>query len=285
MTEILNGSVLAQTIKEKVAQRVADLRQPPGLGVILIGDNVASHLYVDLKEKASKEVGIFVEKHVFPADVQESVVKEKIRALNMRSDINGILVQLPLPEHLNTDEIIKAIHPTKDVDGFHPENRNALLEDRPILVPPVALAIMRLIQATRQPLQDKVAVILGNSAVFAEPILELLKENGVTGEWVSRETEGFADICRVADIVIVAVGELGFLTQKMVKASAIVIDVGTNKTPEGKVRGDANPELQGYAGFLSKVPGGVGPLTVAYLLMNVVKARELQERAMEMEEV
>lgn len=281
MTEILNGTVLAKTIKEKVAQRVADLRQPPGLGVILVGDDSASHLYVSLKEKAGKEAGVYVEKHLFPENVKAKTVIEKIDELNKRADINGILVQLPLPKHLDVDSIIEAIHPTKDVDGFHPESRKALLADEPLLVPPVALAIMRLIQATHQPLSGRTAVILGNSSTFAEPIIELLKENGVAAEWVSRETEGYKNICRVADILIVAIGELAFVTKDMVKDSAIVIDVGTNKTPEGKVRGDASPELEGHAGFLSQVPGGVGPLTVAYLLMNIIKAKDVQERAKE----
>lgn len=281
MTEILNGTVLATSIKEKVAQRVADLRQPPGLGVILVGENPASHLYVSLKEKAGKEVGIYVEKHLFPENAKAKEIIKKINELNKRADINGILVQLPLPSGINTDDVIEAIHPTKDVDGFHPENRKALLADEPILVPPVALAIMRLIQATRQPLKGRTAVILGNSAIFAEPVIELLKESGVNAEWVSRETSGFADICRVADIVIVALGQAGFLTRDMVKDSAIVIDVGTNKTPERKTLGDASPELRGHSGFLSQVPGGVGPLTVAYLLMNVIKAKDVQDRARE----
>lgn len=281
MTEVLNGTVLAQAIKEKVAQRVVDLRQPPGLGVILVGDNPASHLYVSLKEAAGKEVGIYVEKYFFSETAEAESILEKIHELNKRQDINGILVQLPLPKHLNTDEIIDAIHPTKDVDGFHSENRKSLLEDEPLLVPPVALAIMRLIQATRQPLKGRTAVILGNSPIFAEPIIELLKESGVTAEWISRETPGFGSICRVADIIVVAVGKLGFLTKDMVKDSAIVIDVGTNKTPAGKTRGDASPDLEGHAGFMSQVPGGVGPLTVAYLLMNVIKAKDVQERARE----
>lgn len=280
MTEMLNGTILAHAMKEKVTQRVADLRQPPGLGVIIVGNNPASHLYVSLKEKAGKEVGIYVEKHLFPEDTSAQTLIEKIHELNKRTDIHGILVQLPLPQHLATDAIIAEIHPTKDVDGFHPENRKALLADAPILVPPVSLAIMRLIQATHQPLKARTAVILGNSAIFAEPIIELLKENGVPAEWISRETPGYKDICKVADIVVVAVGEEGFLTKDMVKNSAIVIDVGTNKTKEGKVRGDAHPDLQGHAGFLSQVPGGVGPLTVAYLLMNVVKAKDVQERAL-----
>jgi methylenetetrahydrofolate dehydrogenase (NADP+) / methenyltetrahydrofolate cyclohydrolase len=144
-------------------------------------------------------------------------------------------------------------------------------------VPPVALAIMRLIQATRRPLTNRTAVIIGNSEVFAEPLIELLREAGVPATFVTRDTAALAAVTRAADIVIVAVGEAGFLKPDMVKEAAIVIDVGTNKL-EGKTVGDADPSLEGHAGFLSKVPGGVGPLTVAYLLTNVMKAMEAQNR-------
>ncbi len=281
MTEILNGSVLAQAIKDKVAERVANLRQPPGLGVILVGDNPASHLYVSLKERAGKEVGVYVEKHLFEQNVSEETLLETIANLNKRQDIQGIILQLPLPEHLNVDTLILAIHPTKDVDGFHPENRRALLADTPMLVPPVALAIMRLIQATHQPLKGKQAVILGNSEIFAEPLKELLRENDVQAEFVASTDAEAQEKTRLADIVIVATGNAHMLTRGFVKESAIVIDVGTNKTPEGKVIGDASPTLLDWAGFLSKVPGGVGPLTVAYLFMNLIKAKELQEQAMQ----
>lgn len=277
MTEILNGVVLANNIKRKTKTRIADSKNPPGLAVLLIGDNPASKLYVKLKEEAARDVGIYVEKHEYPADVTTEELVDKIHELNARQDIHGILVQLPLANQ-DVDTVIGAIHPAKDVDGFHPENRKALLNNTPVLVPPVALAIMRLIQATHRSLAKDSAVIIGNSEIFAEPIIELLRESGVPTTFVKRDTAALAAVTRAADIVIVAVGEAGFLKKDMVKEAAIVIDVGTNKVA-GKTVGDADPELEGHAGFLSKVPGGVGPLTVAYLLTNVMKAMEAQQRA------
>ncbi len=277
MTEILNGSVLAKTIRNKATKRVAGFEHPPGLAVILVGDNPASSLYVGLKEKAAKEVGIYVERHQYTNDATTEHIIEKINELNARKDINGILVQLPLPNQ-NTDAIISAIHPVKDIDGFHPENRKALLQNAPILVPPVALSIMRLVQASRQPVAGKHSVIVGNSEIFAEPIIELMREAGVSATFIKKGSAGIDAITRAADILVIAVGEAGYLTPDKVKDAAIVIDVGTNKV-SGKTVGDAASDLEGHAGFLSPVPGGVGPLTVAYLLMNVIKAKELQDRA------
>lgn len=276
MTEILNGSVLAENIKRKTKTRIQKLKHPPGLAVILVGDNPASMLYIKLKEEAAKEAGIYVEKFTYAAEVSTAELIDKINTLNARADIHGILVQLPLPNQ-NTDEVIAAIHPAKDVDGFHPENRRALLADAPVLVPPVALAVMRLVQATHRPISNRSAVIVGNSEIFAEPIIELMREAGVTASLVKRDTPALAAVTRAADIVVVAVGEAGFLKPDMVKEAAIVIDVGTNKVGN-KTVGDADPNLEGHVGFLSKVPGGVGPLTVAYLLTNVIKAMETQSR-------
>ncbi len=279
MTEILNGSVLAKTIRSKATKRVAGFEHPPGLAVILVGDNPASSLYVGLKEKAAKEVGIYVERHQYSNEATAEHIIEKINELNGRKDINGILVQLPLPNSADTDAVISAIHPVKDIDGFHPENRKALLQNAPVLVPPVALSIMRLIQASRQPVSNKHGVIIGNSEIFAEPIIELMREAGISATFVKKDTAGLDAITRAADIIVVAVGEANFLTKDKVKDAAIVIDVGTNKV-NGSTIGDASNDLFGHAGFLSPVPGGVGPLTVAYLLMNVIKAKELQERAL-----
>jgi len=276
MSEILNGAVLANNIKNKTKTRIAKLKYPPGLAVILVGDNPASTLYVRLKEEAAKNVGIYVEKIVYPGDVTTQELVGKIHELNSRNDIHGILVQLPLVDQ-DVDEVIGAIHPAKDVDGFHPENRRALLANTPVLVPPVALAIMRLIQASRRSLTNRTGVIVGNSEVFAEPIIELLREAGVPTTLVKRDTPAMSAVTRAADIVVVAVGEAGFLKPDMVKEAAIVIDVGTNKM-NNKTVGDVHPSLEGHAGFISQVPGGVGPLTVAYLLTNVMKAMEVQLR-------
>ena len=276
MTEILNGVVLANNIKHKTKTRITKLKNPPGLAVILVGDNPASKLYVKLKEEAAKDVGIYVEKFEYAANTTTEELVAKINQLNARQDIHGILVQLPLVQQ-NVDVVISAIHPAKDVDGFHPENRKALLNNAPVLVPPVALSIMRLIQATRRSLAKCTGVILGNSETFAEPIIELLREAGVPTSLVKRDTPAMSAITRAADIVIVAVGEAAFLKPDMVKDAAIVIDVGTNKVGN-KTVGDADPALEGHVGSLSKVPGGVGPLTVAYLLTNVLKAMEVQQR-------
>ncbi|MEK9155552.1 MAG: bifunctional 5,10-methylenetetrahydrofolate dehydrogenase/5,10-methenyltetrahydrofolate cyclohydrolase [Patescibacteria group bacterium] len=277
MTEILNGKILAKTIRSKAKQRVEMMDSPPGLAVILVGENPASQLYVGLKEDAAREVGIYVERHPYPENTPTKTLVEVIEDLNKRKEINGILLQLPLPGDQDTDAVIQTIDPLKDVDGFHPETRKLLLANTPRLVPPTALAIMRLLQATRLSFNGKTAVILGNSEVFAEPVIELLRDAGVTATFVTRETPGLATITRAADILVSALGAPHFVTPDMVKPSGVIIDVGTTKV-DGKTLGDASPDLMGHSGFMSPVPGGVGPLTVAYLLLNVIKAMEVQER-------
>jgi methylenetetrahydrofolate dehydrogenase (NADP+)/methenyltetrahydrofolate cyclohydrolase len=277
MTEILNGKILAKTIRDKARTKVEALDHPPGLAVILVGENPASQLYVGLKETAAKEVGIYVERHEFAADTSTQDILEKMQELNGRKEINGILLQLPLPGGQDTDAIIEAIEPTKDIDGFHGENRKRLLESKPMLVPPTALSVMRLLQATRLPLNGKTAVIVGNSPIFAEPIIELMREAGITATFIPKTTEALETITRAADIIVTAVGSPHFLVPSMTKQSGVVIDVGITKVND-KTLGDASPDLMGHTGFLSPVPGGVGPLTVAYLLLNVIKAKEVQER-------
>lgn len=277
MTEILNGKILAKAIREKAKLRVEALDTPPGLAVILVGDNPASTLYVGLKENAAKDVGIYVERMNLPSDTSTETLIDEIKTLNARNEIHGILVQLPLPGGQDTDAVIAAIDPLKDVDGFHPENRRLLSINTPNLVPPTALSILRLIQASHCPLKGKHAVILGNSLIFAEPVIELLRDAGVHATFVPKDAEGLSAITRAADILVVAVGVANFLTPDMVKPSAVVLDVGANKSGD-KTIGDVSPDVLGHAGFVSPVPGGVGPLTVAYLLFNVIKAMELQER-------
>jgi methylenetetrahydrofolate dehydrogenase (NADP+)/methenyltetrahydrofolate cyclohydrolase len=278
MTEILNGKILAKTIRDKAKIRVEKLDMPPGLGVVLVGENPASMLYVGLKENAAKEVGIYVERKNLAPETTTEEVLDIIDEFNGRNEINGILVQLPLPEGFDTDAIIAAIDPIKDVDGFHPKNRELLLSNTPKLVPPTALGVMRLLQATRLPLNGKTAVIVGNSEIFAEPIIELMRDAGIAAVFVPKDTEALASITRAADILVTAIGSPYFITPEMTKPSGVVIDVGTSKGPDGKTVGDGSPDLLNHTGFLSPVPGGVGPLTVAYLLLNVITAKEVQER-------
>jgi methylenetetrahydrofolate dehydrogenase (NADP+)/methenyltetrahydrofolate cyclohydrolase len=281
MTEILNGKILAKTIREKAKIRVEKLSTPPGLGIVLVGENPASMLYVGLKERAAKEVGIYVDRKNLPPETTTEDVLAVIQDFNKRNEINGILVQLPLPEGLDTDSIIAAMNPMKDVDGFHPENIKLLLENKPRIVPPTALGVMRILQATHLPLNGKTAVIVGNSQIFAEPIIELMRDAGIAAAFVPKGTEALASITRAADILVTAIGSPYFITPEMTKPSGVVIDVGTSKGPDDKTVGDGSPELLNHTGFLSPVPGGVGPLTVAYLLLNVIKAKELQERESE----
>jgi len=275
MSEILQGKQLAQTIREKVAKQISKHGKPLGLAAILVGDNPASKLYVSLKEKAAKEVGMYFERFQFDSDVKEKELIAKIKELNERDDIHGILVQFPLPNQ-KEDKVITALDPKKDIDGFHVENRALWGKEDEAIFPPVALAIEKLIIASHQPLEGKQAAIIGNSDIFAEPIKILLKENGIESQRFGKDESALASKTRAADIIIVAIGEADFLKADMVKQGAIVIDVGTNKK-DGKNVGDVAEDVNGVAGFISPVPGGVGPLTVAYLLKNVTEAAEMQK--------
>lgn len=282
MSEIIKGRVLAKNIRDKVKKRIAKLDHPPGLAAILVGEDPASKLYVALKEKAAKEVGIYFEKIEFEAGVPEGKIIKTIKKLNSRDDINGILVQLPLSDQ-NEDSVIDSIKWVKDVDGFHKHNRKNLKDGEPSLVPPVALAVMRLAQASNQPLSGKNALIISNNEIFAEPLISLFREIGVAAQHIPKNESAIETKTRAADIIVVAIGEPNFLTREMVKEGGIIIDVGTNKIEDPakdsgfRTVGDVSEDVMGHTGFLSPVPGGVGPLTVAYLLNNVLKAFLMQE--------
>jgi methylenetetrahydrofolate dehydrogenase (NADP+)/methenyltetrahydrofolate cyclohydrolase len=279
MTIILDGRALAGRIQEKVKQRVAQMTTSPGLAVILVGDNPASHLYVSLKRKACEEAGIRFEQFLYPANEAEAIIVSKVEELNGRDDVTGILVQLPLPNQ-DADRVIRAIHPNKDVDGFHKENLRALADGRPGIVPALAVGIMKLVEeAKRQRGQEaqRTAVIVG-SEIFAEPLRYLFAEQGVFAARVDPDDTELAAKTKTADMLVVAVGRPGFVTGDMVKPGAIIIDVGTTRTAD-KTVGDVDTEsVLPVAGAISPVPGGVGPMTVAMLLLNVLKAAEMQQR-------
>ncbi len=275
MAKILNGRVLAESIRQKVKERVATLDPKPGLAVILVGANPASHTYVALKQKACEEVGIRFEKHLFFATEPEEKIIAKIQELNARADVTGILVQLPLPNQ-NADRVVATIDPKKDVDGFHPENVRRLREGKPAIAPAVALGVMKLVDATEESLSGKRAVVIG-SELFAEPLRTLLNERGVSTETISPEDPERIAKTKTANIVIVAVGQPNLITASSIKPGAIIVDVGTTKI-EDKIVGDVDrASVESVAGFLTPVPGGVGPMTVAMLMLNVLKARGLQE--------
>lgn len=270
---LIDGRELARKIKDAVKQEIAKSGLTPGLSVILVGANSASHLYVALKERAAREAGIRFEKYLFFAAESEDKVILKIKDLNARPDIHAILVQLPLPAPMSEDRVIAAIDPAKDVDGFHPENLKLLHKHAAPVVPGVSLGILRLIQSTGLPLRGKRAVILANSTVFAEPLEVLFHEKEVNALSIIRPTQDEArQWTRDADIIVIAVGQAGFLQASMVKDGAIVIDVGANKKDTGELVGDADlTSFHDRDVWITPVPGGVGPVTVAMLLTNVLR--------------
>lgn len=274
MVQILDGRALAQRIREKIKQCVEALSTPPGLAVILVGSDPASHTYVSIKQIACEEAGIHFEKYLFFATESEQILIDKIHELNARTDIHGILVQLPLPTQ-NPDRIIKEIDPKKDVDGFHPESLRRLKSGEPALVSAVALGVMRLIGEARQKAIGNRHGVIVSSPLFAEPLLHLLKEGNIRSEIISSTDPTLTEKTKTADVLIVAVGKPRLITGKMVKSGAVVIDVGTTKI-DGKLVGDVDDtSVEKIAGALTPVPGGVGPMTVAMLLVNVLKAYTL----------
>lgn len=257
--QLLDGKTLATQIVSELKKEITRLGITPGLAVLLVGDDPASHTYVRLKEKAAADVGMYFEKILLPQNIEEELILVKIEELNRRADIHGILVQLPLPPHLNEDRITQAIAPEKDADGFHPKNIDALLADTPRITPNLLQGILHLLLVTGIPLAGKCATILANSDIIRTPLKKMLADRGITID----------DDAHNANILITARGIPGSVTVDMVKKGAIVIDVGTTRV-DGTIRGDVDLRVTEKASWLSPVPGGIGPLTVAYLLKNVV---------------
>ena len=279
MALILDGKAIAQVIRTKIKDRVTPLETKPGLAILLVGEDPASHIYVNLKQKACEEAGIHFVKFLYPSNASEEELIKKIEELNLRSDINGILVQIPLPNQ-DADRVIAAIDPIKDVDGFHPKSLAALREDRPILAPPVALGILKLIdKALENKTRAGLHTVIVSSNFFAEPLTILLREQQISSEIVRPDDASFKEKTSKADILIVALGKPNLIDGSMIKQGAILIDVGTTKI-DGKLVGDIDrASVEEHAGALTPVPGGVGPMTVAMLLLNVLNAYAKQKKS------
>lgn len=263
---ILDGKSEAAKIRAEVKEEIAELELKPGLAVVLVGDDPASHLYVSLKEKAAAEAGIAAFRFDFPADADEREVIAKIRELNADIRVNGILVQLPLPAAMNPNVVISNIDPEKDVDGFHPKNATGIIS-------PGIAGPLELLKKTGEDLKGRHAVIVGNSAVFTQSFCDPLRAMHVRAEPTFPEN---AELMRQADILVVAVGRPGFVKADMVKPGAIIIDIGTSKV-DGKTVGDVSPEAAEVASYITPVPGGVGPMTVAMLMRNVTELCKRQK--------
>jgi methylenetetrahydrofolate dehydrogenase (NADP+)/methenyltetrahydrofolate cyclohydrolase len=266
--ERIDGKALAASIRAQVKQDIDASGLHPKLAVLLIGDDPASNIYVNLKEKACAEAGIVTDTRRMPATTSDADIIALIGQWNADETVDAILVQIPLPPGHDEDAAIAAMDPRKDVDGFHPENAAAILNGTGTLFPPVHEGILRLIGATDVTLKTSTAVVIANSDTFADPLVRLLTTAGCDVEKF-RPDDMDREAVKTADIVVVAVGRPRFLTRAMIKPGACVIDVGTNRTAEGKTVGDADAEgLKDVLGWLSPVPGGVGPMTVALLLKN-----------------
>jgi methylenetetrahydrofolate dehydrogenase (NADP+)/methenyltetrahydrofolate cyclohydrolase len=248
----------------------------PGLAAILAGDDPASRVYLRNKARACEAAGLHSEIHEFPRDVAESALLERIAQLNAQRAVHGILLQLPLPGHLDADRILPAISPAKDVDGFHAMNLGALLQGRPGFVPGTPAGVMRLIEHTGVALAGRHAVIVGRSTIVGKPLALLLLQKHATVTICHSRTADLAAMTRQADVLVAAVGRAKLVTAAMVKPGACVIDVGINRMADGKLCGDVDfAAVREIAGSITPVPGGVGPMTVAMMLMNAVRAAEL----------
>src|SRR5579863_3578229 len=302
---ILDGNKIASEIRAEVASDVkamtaAGLR--PGLAVVLVGHNPASEVYVRGKVKSSAEVGIYSEQHTPPETVSTEELLELIADLNRRDEIDGILVQLPLPPHVDAKKVLLAVDPAKDVDGFHPMNVGFLSTQRPGLAPCTPAGIMEILKRSKIPIAGQEAIVVGRSDIVGKPAAMLLLNANATVTVCHSKTRDLPEICRRADILIAAIGRAGMITKDFVKPGATVIDVGMNKVTDPAVFqrlfggrlyknakredafrskgstlvGDVHPEVAEVAGALTPVPGGVGPLTIAMLMYNTVKAAKMR---------
>jgi len=273
---IMNGKTVAESIREELRGEVEKLEGAgirPGLAVILVGEDPASMIYVRNKGKACHAVGIYSEEHRLPGDIKETELLELIDRLNNDPHIHGILVQLPLPPHINKDLVLESISPDKDVDGFHVVNMGRLLTGEEGLAPCTPLGIVRLLEYYHITIEGKFAVIVGRSTIVGKPVALMLLQRNATVVICHRKTKNLTEICRMADILIAAAGRPAIITGEMIKDGAVVIDVGINRLDNGRLVGDVDFEAASKrAGWITPVPGGVGPMTIAMLLYNTLKA-------------
>jgi methylenetetrahydrofolate dehydrogenase (NADP+)/methenyltetrahydrofolate cyclohydrolase len=275
---LIDGNALSRTLRAEVASRAAALTargHQPGLAVVLVGDNPASEVYVRNKVKACQDSGFFSSYDRYRATLPEADLLARIDELNRDPKIHGILVQLPLPPHIDSHKVIEAIAPEKDVDGFHVANAGALMTGMPLFRPCTPYGVMKMFEAYDIPLKGADAVVIGRSNIVGKPMALLLLEAGATVTICHSKTRDLAAKTRDADIVVAATGRRNILTADMVKPGATVIDVGMNRDDAGKLCGDVDfAGVKDVAGFLTPVPGGVGPMTITMLLVNTIEAAE-----------
>lgn len=277
MAVLIDGKALARKVRAETAFEAAKLPRKAGLAVVLVGNDPASRIYVSGKERDCEECGFISREYNFDESVTQEELLRLIAALNSDPEIDGILVQLPLPESIDENTIIEAISPEKDVDGFHPVNVGRLAAGRPVLLPCTPAGIMEMFRAYGISLDGKVCVMVGRSNIVGKPMgLMMLRANG-TVIYAHSHTPGLADFTRQADILVVAAGHRGLISGDMIKPGAAVVDVAMNRDPEtGKFTGDVVfSEAERVASYITPVPGGVGPMTRAMLMKNILTAAKL----------
>jgi len=271
-TKFLDGRALAAHIQENISNELAAMKRTPKLAVVLIDGSEASRIYVRNKLKRAAAVGMQTNVHELPATTSTEEVVDFIKKLNQDDLVDGILVQLPLPVHINTNTVIETIDPRKDVDGLTSINLGRLMANMPNLVPCTPLGCLSLIHQARSDLTGLNAVVVGRSRLVGRPMAQLLLAENCTVTIAHSKTRNLAALCRTADILVSATGQAGLITDNYIKPGAIVIDVGISKTEDGHITGDVNMDrVKGIAGWLTPVPGGVGPMTITMLLANMVQ--------------
>ena len=276
---IINGKAHAAALRASLHSAVAALATRgvrPGLAAVLVGDDPASRIYVRNKVRACEETGVLSELHAFPADATEASLLEKVRELNADPRIHGVLVQLPLPAHVNEARVLEAVDPAKDVDGFHVHSAGALLLGAPGFVACTPAGVIHLLEKENIPIAGSHAVVVGRSNIVGKPVALLLLQRSATVTICHSRTPQLETHTRTADILVAAVGRANMIGAAMVKPGACVIDVGVNRLPDGKLAGDVDfAAVKEVAGSITPVPGGVGPMTVAMLVANTLRAAQL----------
>ncbi|MDO9231378.1 MAG: bifunctional methylenetetrahydrofolate dehydrogenase/methenyltetrahydrofolate cyclohydrolase FolD [bacterium] len=274
--KILNGKKWAEEIKKELKSEVLELKEKgvvPGLAVIIVGENSASKIYVKNKKRACEEIGIYSQVFELEEKISQDELLEVIGKLNADEKVHGILVQLPLPTHIDKEKIILMIDPKKDVDCFHPENIGKMFLDSPIFLPCTPAGILEILKRYDIEIVGKDVVIVGRSNIVGKPLALMMINEGATVTVCNSKTENLKEKCLGADILISAVGKAGLITKDMIKQGAVVVDVGMNRDDEGKLTGDVNfLEFSQIASAITPVPGGVGPMTITMLLKNTIKS-------------
>ena len=276
---LIDGKALAQGIRERIAKDVVELHARvgirPGLAAILVGDDPASKLYVKNKQKACDAAGIYVDEHKLPASTNQAELLALIEKVNADPKVHGILVQLPLPKQIDSQVILNAVLPEKDADGFHPYNMGRLVEGTPIFEACTPRGVIKMIESTGVAIAGKRAVVLGRSNIVGKPVALMLLHRHATVTICHSKTKDLPAVCREAEILVVAIGKAKFVTADMVREGAVVVDVGVNRTADGKFVGDVDFEaVSRKAGWISPVPGGVGPMTISMLLQNTLESAQ-----------